>query len=129
MMPTKQRLDQIIHQRGLAVSREKARAMIMAGEVQVNGQIMDKPGTQVDVKAEVTVQSKPRFVSRGGDKLAWALDTFIIPHPGVFAPMWVPVPAASPTACCKMAQPVSLRLMWATANWPTACGKTRVSSC
>jgi len=39
---------------------------------------MDKPGTQVDVKAEVTVQSKPRFVSRGGDKLAWALDTFII---------------------------------------------------
>ncbi len=75
-MPAKQRLDQIIHQRGLAASREKARAMIMAGEVLVNGQVMDKPGTQVDSKVEITVQSKPRFVSRGGDKLAWALDMF-----------------------------------------------------
>jgi len=72
----KQRLDQLVYQRGFAASREKARAMIMAGEVQVNGQVMDKPGTQVDSQAEVSVQSKPRFVSRGGDKLAWALETF-----------------------------------------------------
>jgi 23S rRNA (cytidine1920-2'-O)/16S rRNA (cytidine1409-2'-O)-methyltransferase len=72
----KQRLDLIVHQRGLAPSREKARAMIMAGEVQVNGQIIDKPGTQVDNQAELNVQSKPRFVSRGGEKLAWALDEF-----------------------------------------------------
>jgi 23S rRNA (cytidine1920-2'-O)/16S rRNA (cytidine1409-2'-O)-methyltransferase len=77
-MPGKQRLDQVIHQRGLAASREKARAMIMAGEVQVNGQIIDKPGAQVDMQAEISVQSKPRFVSRGGDKLAWALSTFNI---------------------------------------------------
>jgi 23S rRNA (cytidine1920-2'-O)/16S rRNA (cytidine1409-2'-O)-methyltransferase len=72
----KQRLDLIVHQRGLAPSREKARAMIMAGEVQVNGQIVDKPGTQIDSKAELNVLVKPRFVSRGGEKLAWALAEF-----------------------------------------------------
>ena len=72
----KQRLDLIVHQRGLAPSREKARAMIMAVEGQVNGQVVDKPGTQVDNQAELNVQSKPRFVSRGGEKLAWALDEF-----------------------------------------------------
>jgi 23S rRNA (cytidine1920-2'-O)/16S rRNA (cytidine1409-2'-O)-methyltransferase len=75
-MPAKQRLDQIIHQRGLAASREKARAMIMAGEVLVNGRLVDKPGAQVDTQAEIIVQAKPRFVSRGGDKLVWALERF-----------------------------------------------------
>jgi 23S rRNA (cytidine1920-2'-O)/16S rRNA (cytidine1409-2'-O)-methyltransferase len=81
-MPSKQRLDLIVHQRGLAASREKARAMIMAGEVLVNEKVIDKPGTQVDALAAITVQSKPRFVSRGGDKLAWALDTFHIDPSG-----------------------------------------------
>lgn len=75
-MPTKERLDLMVHQRGLAASREKARAMIMAGEVTVNGQIVDKPGMQVASHAEIMVQSKPRFVSRGGDKLDWALTEF-----------------------------------------------------
>lgn len=75
-MAAKQRLDQLVHQRGLAASREKARAMIMAGEVLVNGQVVDKPGAQVNTQAEVSIQSKPRFVSRGGDKLAWALEAF-----------------------------------------------------
>lgn len=77
-MPTKQRLDVLVHQRGLAISREKARAMIMAGEVAVNGHVIDKPGTQVDARADVSVRDRPRFVSRGGEKLAWALDTFQI---------------------------------------------------
>jgi len=72
----KQRLDLLVHQRGLAASREKARAIIMAGEVMVNGQVMDKPGAQISPEAEIRVQSKPRFVSRGGDKLAWALEMF-----------------------------------------------------
>jgi 23S rRNA (cytidine1920-2'-O)/16S rRNA (cytidine1409-2'-O)-methyltransferase len=77
-MTSKQRLDVLVHQSGLAASREKARAIIMAGEVTVNGQVMDKPGAQVDSRAELAVRDKPRFVSRGGDKLAWALDTFQI---------------------------------------------------
>ncbi len=75
-MPAKQRLDVLVHQRGLAASREKARAIIMAGEVAVNGRVMDKPGTQVDAQADVSVRARPRFVSRGGEKLAWALGTF-----------------------------------------------------
>ena len=75
-MAEKQRLDILVHQSGLASSREKARAMIMAGEVLVNSVRVDKPGTRVDVEAEVTVKSKPRFVSRGGEKLAAALDAF-----------------------------------------------------
>lgn len=75
-MTEKQRLDILLHERGLAPSREKARAMIMAGEVMVSGQVIDKPGTRVDVALELTVAGKPRFVSRGGDKLAGALEDF-----------------------------------------------------
>src|SRR5690348_16393741 len=75
-MATKQRLDMLLVERGLAASREKARAMIMAGEVLVNGQPSEKPGTQVQISADVTIKNKPRFVSRGGEKLAWALETF-----------------------------------------------------
>lgn len=72
----RQRLDILVHQRGLAPSREKARAMIMAGEVIVADRVIDKPGTQIDTAAEITIKCKARFVSRGGDKLAGALDDF-----------------------------------------------------
>lgn len=75
-MAAKERLDILILERGLAPSREKARAMIMAGEVLVDGQPVDKAGTRVALDAEVTIKAKPRFVSRGGDKLAAALDAF-----------------------------------------------------
>ncbi|MBI1277056.1 MAG: TlyA family rRNA (cytidine-2'-O)-methyltransferase [Anaerolineaceae bacterium] len=75
-MSTKQRIDILMFERGLAPSREKARAMIMAGEVLVDSQPVSKPGTSVDVNAEIIVKNKPRFVSRGGEKLAWAIETF-----------------------------------------------------
>jgi 23S rRNA (cytidine1920-2'-O)/16S rRNA (cytidine1409-2'-O)-methyltransferase len=75
-MAPKQRLDILLHERGLAPSREKARAMIMAGEVSIAGQIADKPGTKFDITAELVVRAKPRFVSRGGEKLAAALADF-----------------------------------------------------
>ena len=77
-MAEKQRLDILVHENGLAPSREKARAVIMAGEVLVSGIVVDKPGTRVAVDAEITVKSKPRFVSRGGEKLAAALEAFPI---------------------------------------------------
>lgn len=63
---------------GLAPSREKAQALIMAGEVLVGDKMIDKPGMKVDPALEITVKSKPRFVSRGGEKLAAALDAFPI---------------------------------------------------
>jgi 23S rRNA (cytidine1920-2'-O)/16S rRNA (cytidine1409-2'-O)-methyltransferase len=75
-MTEKQRLDILMHERGLASTREKARAMIMAGEVLVNGQTADKPGTKFVLESDITVKSKPRFVSRGGEKLAGALVDF-----------------------------------------------------
>lgn len=75
-MTEKQRLDILMHERGLVSSREKARAMIMAGEVLVNGETADKPGTKIDAEAEIMLKSKPRFVSRGGEKLAKALADF-----------------------------------------------------
>lgn len=74
----KQRLDILVHERGLAPSREKARAMIMAGEIRVDGERVDKPGTPIRADAAIEAISKPRFVSRGGDKLAAALDAFPI---------------------------------------------------
>lgn len=76
MMPEKQRLDVILCQRGVAPSREKAQAMIMAGEVLVNGQVASKPGLRVSAEVVVSVHAKPRYASRGGDKLAAALDRF-----------------------------------------------------
>lgn len=77
-MTEKLRLDVVVQQRGLAPSREKARGMIMAGEVLVNEVMVDKPGARIAVDDLVTVKSRPRFVSRGGDKLAAALDEFEI---------------------------------------------------
>jgi 23S rRNA (cytidine1920-2'-O)/16S rRNA (cytidine1409-2'-O)-methyltransferase len=74
----KQRLDILLHESGLAPSREKARALIMAGEVLVDGAMVDKPGTRVNAEAEIAVKAKPRFVSRGGEKLAAALVAFPI---------------------------------------------------
>lgn len=73
-----QRLDLIVHQRGLAPTREKARGMIMAGEVSVNGVIVDKPGTKFPETIEIALKEKPRFVSRGGEKLEGALKHFPI---------------------------------------------------
>jgi 23S rRNA (cytidine1920-2'-O)/16S rRNA (cytidine1409-2'-O)-methyltransferase len=75
-MAEKQRLDVALHQRGLAHSRAKAQGMIMAGEVLVNGQQIDKPGTRVTEADVISIKSKPRFVSRGGEKLAGALADF-----------------------------------------------------
>src|SRR5690242_16096136 len=56
--------------------------MIMAGEVMVNGQIADKPGTRVAIDAALGVRAMPRFVSRGGDKLEAAITAFAIPVAG-----------------------------------------------
>ncbi|MDX2160601.1 MAG: TlyA family RNA methyltransferase [bacterium] len=72
----KQRLDLLIMERGLVPSREKARGMIMAGEVLVNGEPITKPGTLIASAADITIKRKPPYVSRGGEKLAAALTAF-----------------------------------------------------
>ncbi len=77
-MSSRERIDILLVDRGLVASRELARRLVMAGEVMVNGVVIDKPGTHVDMNANVTLKAMPRFVSRGGDKLAAALATFPI---------------------------------------------------
>ena len=78
----KMRLDRLLVERGLAESREKAQALIMAGEVLVNRQKVSKPGQGVGQDAEVEVLARPPYVSRGGFKLAGALDRFGIDPSG-----------------------------------------------
>jgi 23S rRNA (cytidine1920-2'-O)/16S rRNA (cytidine1409-2'-O)-methyltransferase len=68
----KKRLDVLLVERGLAESRAQAQALVLAGRVRG----YDKPGTQVDDAAEVEVERPPPYVSRGGEKLAGALDAF-----------------------------------------------------
>ena len=72
------RLDVLLVERGLAESRAKAQALIMAGQVRVNDQVALKPATAIDTKSALTVDTGPRFVSRGGEKLDAALETFAI---------------------------------------------------
>jgi len=72
----RQRLDLLIVERGLTESREKARALILAGQVLVNGQKADKAGANVDAAATIELLAQPRYVGRGGLKLEAALDHF-----------------------------------------------------
>lgn len=76
----KERIDVLMVNNGLATSREKAKAIVMAGVVFVRGQRVDKPGTElpVDVIIEIRGETLP-FVSRGGLKLAKAVETFALP--------------------------------------------------
>jgi len=73
---SKQRLDNLLVARELAENESKAQAIIMAGKVTVSGKVITKPGTQVDENASLELAEKPQYVSRGGIKLAHALDEF-----------------------------------------------------
>ena len=74
--PRRERLDRLLFERKLADSREKAQALIMAGEVMLNGQKAQKPGQLVDTSCAIEVLNHPRYVSRGGLKLERALEHF-----------------------------------------------------
>ena len=79
----KQRLDLVLVSRGLAPSREKAQALIMAGDVLVAAQKAAKPGQLIAPDAEIQVAAPPRFVSRGGVKLEAALQHFAVSPAGL----------------------------------------------
>jgi 23S rRNA (cytidine1920-2'-O)/16S rRNA (cytidine1409-2'-O)-methyltransferase len=79
----KKRLDVLVVERGLADSREKAQAMILAGEVRVGGGPGDKAGMQVPVDARIEISGgAPKYASRGGLKLESALEDFSIEASG-----------------------------------------------
>ena len=73
---SKVRLDLLLVELGLAESRAKAQALVMAGQVRVGGQVVDRAASNYSEDADVTVDKGPRFVSRGGDKLEAALMAF-----------------------------------------------------
>lgn len=73
-MKRRVRLDQLLVQRELAPSRERAQALILAGAVRVSGDRADRAAEPVAEDAVVTIEGGPRFVSRGGEKLEGALD-------------------------------------------------------
>jgi 23S rRNA (cytidine1920-2'-O)/16S rRNA (cytidine1409-2'-O)-methyltransferase len=75
--PDKMRLDLLLVERGLAPSREKAQALLLAGQVRAGGQLATKPGNQIarDSKIEIVGESL-RYVGRGGLKLEGALEDF-----------------------------------------------------
>jgi 23S rRNA (cytidine1920-2'-O)/16S rRNA (cytidine1409-2'-O)-methyltransferase len=74
----KQRLDTLLVEQGWCDTRQQAQRMIRAGEVQVNHQVVDKPGTAILIESEIQVKQKSPYVSRGGEKLAKALQAFSI---------------------------------------------------
>jgi 23S rRNA (cytidine1920-2'-O)/16S rRNA (cytidine1409-2'-O)-methyltransferase len=72
----KQRLDTLLVDLNLCESRQQAQRLIRAGEVRVNQQLVDKPGTEIETTAEIKINEKSPYVSRGGEKLVKALDEF-----------------------------------------------------
>jgi len=78
----KQRIDTLLVDLDLCTSRQQAQALIRTGKVSINQQVIDKPGTEVDIAANIQIKERSRYVSRGGDKLAKALEVFAIPVAG-----------------------------------------------
>ncbi len=72
----KKRLDSLLFERGLVESRSLAQRMVMAGEIRVNGELVDKPSHLVSEQDVIVIHPLPRFVSRGGEKLEKALHSF-----------------------------------------------------
>ncbi|MBI1730047.1 TlyA family RNA methyltransferase [Candidatus Acetothermia bacterium] len=72
------RLDQLLVERALAKSRAAAQRAIAAGEVLVDGQLKDKPATEISLSSKIELKSKPKYVSQGGLKLEKALKVFNI---------------------------------------------------
>lgn len=84
-MPRSARLDQVLVDRELAETRSRAKALILAGDVLVNGQRETRAGHQTAPDDEVALRALPRFVSRGGEKLDHALAAFGIDVSGLAA--------------------------------------------
>lgn len=78
MKTQRQRLDQLLVERGLVESRSKAQRLILAGEVRADGQPVFKPGQEFPAKVVLTVAAPERFVGRGGEKLEKAFEVFAL---------------------------------------------------
>jgi len=83
-MEGKERLDKLLVDKGIIPTREKARALIIAGKVAVEGRLIDKPGTKIDIEAQIQLKGETLpYVSRGGEKLEGALRVYDIDPKGL----------------------------------------------
>ncbi len=83
-MVKKERLDKLLVEKGIASTREKARALVMAGKVAVEGKVVDKAGTKIVLEAPIQLSGETfPYVSRGGEKLDGALQAFDIDPKGL----------------------------------------------
>lgn len=122
----KERLDVLLVKRNLAVSREKAKAVIMAGEVYVDGQKEDKAGSmfQDSVHIEVRGNTLP-YVSRGGLKLEKAMTHFGVSLEGKVCLDVGASTGGLQTVCFRMGQRGSMPSMWGTDSWIGSCEMTQ----
>jgi 23S rRNA (cytidine1920-2'-O)/16S rRNA (cytidine1409-2'-O)-methyltransferase len=121
----KQRLDALLAQRGLATGRDKAKALVMAGQVYINGEKADKPGLMVGEECEIELRGETLpYVSRGGLKLERALAVFPIDLNGAVA-MDIGASTGGFTDCMlQNGLPRCTPWTWATASLPGSCGRT-----
>jgi 23S rRNA (cytidine1920-2'-O)/16S rRNA (cytidine1409-2'-O)-methyltransferase len=82
---TRSRIDEAVVARGLAENRSRARALILAGDITVNGEVVHRAGVMVRSTDKLGRAEKPRFASRGGEKLAHALERFDLDVTGAVA--------------------------------------------
>jgi 23S rRNA (cytidine1920-2'-O)/16S rRNA (cytidine1409-2'-O)-methyltransferase len=82
MSAAKSRLDELLVARGLAPTRAQAKALIMTGRVRRGTERLDKPGKEFPKDVELSIDQPPRFVSRGGEKLAAAIERFTVDFRG-----------------------------------------------
>ena len=126
-MKAKQRIDQLLVDRHLVESREKAQALILAGHVLVNGQREDKAGPRGSRSTPRSKLPNCRAMSAAADS-SWKrrCDHFTsIPVAGRSASMSAPPPAASPIACCSTAPPESMPSTSAPASSIGSCATIR----
>ena len=123
--PNKTRLDLLLVARGLAATRERAQALVLAGEVLVDGAPADKPAMPVAEGADAGRARRPALRQprrRQAGPRRWT------PSPWTPPAAWpwtsAPPPAASPTACCSAAPPGSMPWTWATASSTGGCART-----
>ena len=106
-MAAKQRLDELLVTRGLAETRSQAKALIMAGRVLHGTERLDKPGKEYPQDFDLVVEQPPRFVSRGGEKLAGFLERFAIDLDGAHV-LDVGASTGGFTDCCLQAGAASV---------------------
>ena len=102
----------MLAERGMVESRTLAQRLIMAGQVRVTGQVVLKPSQSFDPEVLISLDAQPPFVSRGGEKLAGAIEAFGLNElEGVVCVDVGASTGALPIVCCNMALRKCMRLM------------------